>query len=180
MTTPVSSPQPQSAEPKQQTDASLASASRISGMSRLMGSVSVNPVMSQEVTSRLSSITHQQSSSEVAPLTQERLNKYWDKLLENEVFAPLLRGKPVEVTSATTFNIIATNSYFETELKEHKMPILEQLREWTGIRELFCGVEVRTESHEEIIYRPTDKFDSMASDNPVMHSLRKLLTEIDY
>lgn len=149
-------------------------------MPRLMDSVSVNPVISQNVASRVNAMSQQQSATAVQPLSQERLDKYWDKLLENELYAPLLRDKKVEVTSDTTFDIIANNSYFETELKEYKMPILEQLRTWTGIRDLFCSVSVRTETHEEKIYRPTDKFNAMAEENPAIHELRKLLTEIDY
>lgn len=166
-------------KPRPETPTSPVS-QRPAGMPRLMDSVSINPVIKQEVASRVGALAQQQTATVTQPLTQERLNKYWDKLLENETYAPLLRGKAVEVTSDTTFNIIAHNSYFEKELKEHKMPILQQLREWTGIRELFCSVEVRVEAHEEKLYRPTDKFDSMVADNPVLNDLRKLLTEIDY
>lgn len=153
---------------------------RPSGMPRLMDSVSVNPAISQNVTTRVNALSQQQSETVVQPLSQERLDKYWDKLLENELYAPLLRGKKVEVTGDTTFDIIANNSYFETELKEFKMPILEQLRAWTGIRDLLCNVAVRTEVQEEKIYRPTDKFNAMAEENPAIHELRKILTEIDY
>lgn len=144
--------------------------------SRLMGSVSIKASVSPSAVPP-KTVAPQQHEE---PLTQEKLKKCWDRLLDNEAYTQLLKGKRVELTGPNTFNIIANNNVFELELKDYKVQILEQLRTWTGVKELTCKVEVRSEQYAAKLYQPKDKYDAMVQDNPTLGKFRELFQDIDY
>ncbi|KWW31230.1 MAG: hypothetical protein AUK63_503 [bacterium P3] len=122
---------------------------------------------------------------EVQPLTQERLQEAWERLIaewseSNPEQAAVLQGHEVELKERNLFAIKANNSNFERELRTFKTSMLERLRSQLRCPALQCRVEVYVERQESKAYQPSEKYDAMLQSNPELARLRMMFPDIDY
>ncbi len=123
-------------------------------------------------------------SMEVEQLTQEKLEAYWNQLLQDNVqdekFQELLADKKVTLHNNNLFYIKVPNIYFDTLLREYQDRICSFFRKVTNNEGLQYRVAVDVEQREVKAYMPREKFEEMAQRNPSMITLRKLFPDIDF
>lgn len=118
------------------------------------------------------------------PLTQEGLALHWAAMVEamrKEMprLASLLESRELRTEGGDQFAIIVNNSYVEAEVKPHLIRMLTYLRQKSGRPELNCRIEVVYEEKESVAYTARDKYDVMASANPVLNTFRVLFPDVD-
>ncbi len=144
---------------------------------RSFSSISISPT---EVIKPIQSL----ENNEIEPLTQERLEELWHKLIENckddDKMHELIADKKVVLKSNNLFQIQVPNLYFDTQLRNYQTQILSFLRNATGNDALKYEATVVVEQTKARAYLPREKFDEMSSRNPSMLTLRKLFPDIDF
>lgn len=93
--------------------------------------------------------------------------------------ADLLADRKVRLEEDDLFAIIVSNSYVEAEIKPNLIRMLTYLRTKTGRPDLNCRVEVVYEEKESVAYTARDKYDVMASVNPMLNTFRVLFPDVD-
>ncbi len=118
--------------------------------------------------------------SEVKPLTQEDLDRYWMEAATQLNLQLLMeKGKP-RLGELGRIEIDALSTYFHEEFKPHRIDVMEVLRQKSGMPMLECKVNPLYIEKEEVIYSPQDKYKAMLQINPNLVVLRKLFPQIDY
>lgn len=141
--------------------------------------------MGVSVKTTVSVPVEQPVQKEVAPLTQEALEKYWGEMLEaikeeQPKLVDQLRGRELRLEDGDMFAVVVNNSYLDAEIRPHLIKMLTILREKSGRQMLNCRVEVVYEEKEAVAYAPRDKYDVMVKKNPVLEKMRELFPEVDY
>lgn len=118
--------------------------------------------------------------SEVKPLTQEDLDRYWKETATQLNLQLLMeKGKP-RLGELGRIEIDALSTYFHEEFKPHRIDVMEVLRQKSGMPMLECKVNPLYIEKDEVIYSPQDKYKAMLQINPNLVELRKLFPQIDY
>lgn len=119
------------------------------------------------------------------PLTVEELKPLWQEMLdrmkeEQPKLVGILKDRELCMDGDEHFVIVVNNSFLESEIKPHLIPMLEILRSLAQRPLLNCSVLVEYEEREAVIYHPRDKYDVMTATNPKLAEFRKLFPEVDY
>lgn len=119
------------------------------------------------------------------PLTVEELKPLWQEMLdrmkeEQPKLVGILKDCELRMDGDDHFVIVVNNSFLESEIKPHLIPMLEILRSLAQRPLLNCSVLVEYEEREAVIYHPRDKYDVMTATNPKLAEFRKLFPEVDY
>lgn len=118
---------------------------------------------------------------EVKPLTEEDLSAYWKEAAEKLGLQELLaEGLPHLGERTGFFEVDAQSVTFQEEFKQHKIDVMEYIREKTGMKMLDCKVNPLFVNKEEVLYSPDDKYGAMLELNPKLAELRKLFPMLDY
>lgn len=118
--------------------------------------------------------------TEVKPLTQEDLDRYWQQAADELNLQQLMeKGKP-RLGEHGRIEIDAQSTYFHEDFKAHRIDVMETLRKKTGMPMLDCKVNPLFVEKDEVIYSPQDKYKAMLQVNPKLVELRKLFPQIDY
>lgn len=119
--------------------------------------------------------------TEVKPLTQEDLERYWNEAAEELKLQDLMKDGAVRLGEQHgTIEIDAQTTYFHEDFKPHKVKVLEVLRKKTCMTMLDCKVNQLFVGKDEVIYSPDEKFKAMLQSNPDMLAMRKLFPSIDF
>lgn len=119
--------------------------------------------------------------SEVKPLSQEDLEKYWKEAADALELSELMQAAEVHPSEQVgMFEVNAQTVYFADEFRPHKIDVLEIMRKKTGMPMLDCKIIPLYVSKEEVIYSPDAKYEAMLASNPKLLELRKLFPLIDY
>lgn len=119
-----------------------------------------------------------------AALTDEMLQAAWQEYNQSlkehhEQLRSLLADKKVALASENSFNLLANNFYFETEMKPFMMDMIIFMRSHTGIPNLNCDIVVeKADEKDAVPYTADEKFAAMASINPAIVELRKMFPDI--
>lgn len=123
----------------------------------------------------------EQVKTEVKPLTQEDLERYWIEVGEELNLANLLDKATVRLGDQPgRIEIDAQTTYFHDDFKPHKIDVIELLRKKTSMPMLDAKVNPKFVEAEEVIYSPIDKYNAMLQLNPKLSELRKMFPNIDY
>ncbi|MBR5353335.1 MAG: hypothetical protein IK126_06440 [Bacteroidales bacterium] len=119
------------------------------------------------------------------PLTAEELKPLWQEMLdrlkdEQPKLVGILKDRELRMDGDEHFVIVVNNSFLESEIKPHLIPMLKILRSLAQRPLLNCSVLVEYEEREAVIYHPRDKYDVMTATNPKLAEFRKLFPEVDY
>ena len=119
--------------------------------------------------------------TEVKPLTQEDLDRYWqDAADELDLKVLMEKGKPRLGERNGCIEIDAQTTYFHDEFKPHRIEVMELLRKKSGMPMLECKVNPLYIEKDEVVYSPQDKYNAMLKANPHLVELRKIFPQIDY
>lgn len=119
--------------------------------------------------------------SEVKPLTQEDLERYWSEAAEElELTLLMEKGKPRLGEHPGRIEIDAQSVYFHDDFKPHRIEVMEALRKKTGMPMLDCKVNPKFVEKDDVLYSPQDKYKAMLGTNPQLVELRRLFPQIDY
>lgn len=119
--------------------------------------------------------------SEVKPLSQDDLEKYWKEAADALGLSELMQAAEVRPSEQVgMFEVNAQTVYFADEFRPHKIDVLEIMRKKTGMPMLDCKIIPLYVSKEEVIYSPDAKYEAMLASNPKLLELRKLFPLIDY
>lgn len=144
------------------------------GGSLLSGSVSLKSIKPQVVN------TEPRLQAEVKPLTQEDLERYWKQAAEKLGLDELMASATVRLGDHPgRIEIDAQTTYFADEFKEHRIDVMQCLRELAGMPMLDCRVNPKFVEEEAKLYSANDKYNAMVQSNPELFQLRKLLPVID-
>lgn len=141
--------------------------------SLLGGSISINvaPVK----------VERPQIQAEVKPLTQEDLERYWQEAGEGLELTEVLQNATVRLGEKPgLIEIDAQTTWFADEFRQHRIKVLEFLREKSGMKMLDCKVNPMFVGKDEVIYSPDQKYNVMLENNPRLSALRRLFPQIDY
>ena len=141
--------------------------------SLLGGSISINvaPVK----------VERPQIQAEVKPLTQEDLERYWQEAGEGLELTEVLQNATVRLGEKPgLIEIDAQTTWFADEFRQHRIKVLEFLREKSGLKMLDCKVNPMFVGKDEVIYSPDQKYNVMLENNPRLSALRRLFPQIDY
>lgn len=117
---------------------------------------------------------------EAKPLEQGDLERYWAETADELGLADLMRGATVTLgENHRTIDITATETWFATDFRPHRIEVMERMRQKSGMPMLDCNVIPLFISKGTIIYTAEEKYRSMAERNPQIAALRKLFPEID-
>ena len=163
------------------TDGGDAAAPRGVGRVRRVSGISVktSAVTSADLASLKPHAEH------LPPLTLDELKPLWQEMLdrmkeEHPKLVGILKEQELRMDGDEHFVIVVNNSFLESEIKPHLIPMLEILRSLAQRPLLNCSVLVEYEEREAIIYHPRDKYDVMYAANPTLAEFRKLFPEVDY
>lgn len=115
-------------------------------------------------------------------LTQERLQKAWEVLLddcEDERLARLLREPKIRLEDENAVVLTVNNGIFEHGFRKYQTQVMGELRERLGCKDIVCRVQVEAEEHVAKIFSARDKFEAMRQANKNMDLMRKLFGDID-
>ena len=122
-----------------------------------------------------------QLQTEVKPLTQEDLERYWQETADELDLKLLMeKGKPRLGEHSGRIEIDALSTYFNDDFKAHRIDVMQALRKKSGMPMLDCKVNPLFVEKDEVIYSPQDKYKAMLQVNPKLVELRKLFPQIDY
>ena len=119
--------------------------------------------------------------TEVKPLTQEDLERYWKEAGEELGLQELLGYATVKMGERPgLIEIDAKSVSFHDEFKPHRIEVMEALRKRAGMPMLNCKVNPMFIEKDDVLYSPSDKYYAMVKQNPRLIALRKLFPIIDY
>lgn len=173
---PIASVAPQPVEAPQRVPSAQPEGQR--AIPRLTGSISLSAPAPAKARPQMA------MPAEQPTLTAEVLVKAWQKLLDdvekrNPDLYNLICDKTVRLEADNKMVIEASNSYFETMMKHHVTPMMEQLRGLCSCRALGIRFEVVHNASEALVYSAKDKYQAMLERNPVMEQLQRIFSEID-
>lgn len=139
-----------------------------------MGSISINALKDvKPAAPRL--------QSEVKPLVQEDLERYWTEAADELGLTLLMeKARPRLGDQPGRIEIDAQTVSFHDDFKPHRVEVMEALRRKTGMPMLDCKVNPLFVEKDEVLYSPQDKYNAMMQVNPKLVELRKLFPQIDY
>ena len=76
-------------------------------------------------------------------------------------------------------DIEATETWFASDFRPHRIEVMESLRKKSGMPMLECNVIPLYVSSGTIIYTAEEKYKAMLESNPAIASMRRLFPEID-
>lgn len=119
--------------------------------------------------------------SEVKPLSQEELERFWQETAEELDLKVLMeKGKPRLGERNGCIEIDAQTTYFHEEFKPHRIDVMQMLRQKSGMPMMECKVNPLYIEKDEVIYSPQEKYKAMLQTNPHLMDLRKIFPQIDY
>ncbi len=122
-----------------------------------------------------------QIKAEVKPLSQEDLERYWQEAGDALELTEVLKNATVHLgEKAGLIEIDAQTTWFADEFRQHRIKVLEYLREKSGMRMLDCKVNQLFVGKDEVVYSPDQKYNVMLENNPRLSVLRRLFPQIDY
>lgn len=117
---------------------------------------------------------------EAKPLTQDDLERYWKETASELNLTELMAAATVRLgENQRTIDVEATETWFATDFRPHRIKVMESLRKKSGMPMLDCNVIPLFVSKDTIIYSAEEKYRVMLETNPHLASLRKLFPEID-
>ena len=117
---------------------------------------------------------------EVRPLTQPDLERYWQETAAELDLGDLMAAaKPALGENSRVVDVVATETWFATDFRQHRIAVMQRLREKSGMPMLDCNVVPMFISKDTIIYTAEEKYRAMAERNPHLAAMRKLFPEID-
>lgn len=117
---------------------------------------------------------------EAKPLTQEDLERYWHEAAEELNLTELMAAAEVHLgENNRTIDVQATETWFATDFRPHRIEVMELLRKKSGMPMLECNVIPLFITKETVIYTAEDKYKAMLESNPQLANLRRLFPEID-
>ena len=117
---------------------------------------------------------------EAKPLEQADLERYWQETATELNLTDLMKGATVSLgENHRTIDITATETWFATDFRPHRIEVMQRLREKSGMPMLDCNVIPMFISKDAIIYTAEEKYRSMLERNPSLATMRKLFPEID-
>lgn len=144
------------------------------GGSKLLDGISINVAPLPQVAAP------QKVQVEAKPLTQEDLDIYWKEIAEELNLKELMAAAEVHLgENNRTIDVQATETWFATDFRPHRIDVMELLRKKSGMPMLECNVIPRFISKGTLIYTAEEKYKAMLQVNPHIASLRKLFPEID-
>lgn len=144
------------------------------GGSKLLDGISINVAPPPQVAAP------QKVQVEAKPLTQEDLEHYWNEIAEELNLKELMAAAEVHIgENNRTIDVQATETWFATDFRPHRIDVMELLRKKSGMPMLDCNVIPRFISKDTLIYTAEEKYKAMLQVNPHIASLRKLFPEID-
>ena len=117
---------------------------------------------------------------EAKPLTQEDLERYWNETAKELDLTELMAAAKVRLgENQRTIDVEATETWFATDFRPHRIEVMEKMRAKSGMPMLDCNVIPLFVSKGTIIYSAEEKYKAMLEVNPQLAALRKLFPEID-
>ena len=117
---------------------------------------------------------------EAKPLEQADLERYWQETAAELNLTDLMKGATVCLgENHRTIDIAATETWFATDFRPHRIEVMQRLREKSGMPMLDCNVIPMFISKDAIIYTAEEKYRSMLERNPSLATMRKLFPEND-
>lgn len=117
---------------------------------------------------------------EAKPLTQEDLERYWNEAAEELNLKELMAAAEVHLgENNRIIDVQATETWFATDFRPHRIDVMELLRKKSGMPMLDCNIIPLFVSKGTLIYTAEEKYKAMVQTNPHLASLRKLFPEID-
>lgn len=117
---------------------------------------------------------------EAKPLTQDDLERYWKETASELNLTELMAAATVRLgENQRTIDVEATETWFATDFRPHRIEVMEKLRAKSCMPMLDCNVIPLFVSKDTIIYSAEEKYRVMLETNPHLASLRKLFPEID-
>lgn len=174
-------PEPTNSVPQETNNGEPSVATHSVGRVRRVSGISVKP--SSVTPADLASL--KPHAEHLPPLTVEELKPLWQEMLdrmkeEQPKLVGILKNRELRMDGDEHFVIVVNNSFLESEIKPHLIPMLEILRSLAQRPLLNCSVLVEYEEREAVIYHPRDKYDVMTATNPKLAEFRKLFPEVDY
>lgn len=144
------------------------------GGSKLLDGISINVAPPPQVAAP------QKVQVEAKPLTQEDLEQYWNEIAEELNLKELMAAAEVHLgENNRTIDVQATETWFATDFRPHRIDVMELLRKKSGMPMLDCNIIPLFVSKGTLIYTAEEKYKAMVQTNPHLASLRKLFPEID-
>ena len=144
------------------------------GGSKLLDGISINVAPPPQVAAP------QKVQVEAKPLTQEDLDIYWKEIAEELNLKELMAAAEVHLgENNRTIDVQATETWFATDFRPHRIDVMELLRKKSGMPMLECNVIPRFISKGTLIYTAEEKYKAMLQVNPKLATLRHLFPEID-
>ncbi len=117
---------------------------------------------------------------EAKPLEQADLERYWKETADELNLTELMAAATVSIgENNRTIDITATETWFATDFRPHRVEVMQSIRKKCGMPMLDCNVIPLFISKETIIYTAEEKFRAMADRNPSIVAMRRLFPEID-
>jgi len=117
---------------------------------------------------------------EAKPLTQEDLERYWHEAAEELNLTELMAAAEVHLgENNRTIDVQATETWFATDFRPHRIEVMELLRKKSGMPMLECNVIPLFITKGTVIYTAEDKYKAMLESNSQLANLRRLFPEID-
>ncbi len=118
-------------------------------------------------------------------LTLALLEGYWESMLgamreQYPQLAEHLGVAKLEWVDEDNFVIVVQSSFAESEIRPYLVRILTYLRRKSARGLLNATIKVVHVERKTVAYMPQEKFDLMASTNPVLNTFRVIFPEVDY
>ncbi|MCQ2261475.1 MAG: hypothetical protein MJZ77_08815 [Bacteroidales bacterium] len=118
-------------------------------------------------------------------LTLALLEGYWESMLgamreQYPQLAEHLGVAKLEWVDEDNFVIVVQSSFAESEVRPYLVRILTYLRRKSARGLLNATIKVVHVERKTVAYMPQEKFDLMASTNPVLNTFRVIFPEVDY
>lgn len=117
---------------------------------------------------------------EAKPLTQEDLERYWHEAADELNLKELMAAAEVRLgENQRIIDVQATETWFATDFRPHRIDVMELLRRKSGMPMLECNVIPMFVTKGTVIYTAEEKYKAMLQVNPQLAALRHLFPEID-